>query len=349
MEGLRVGNNAAVGSQPPSASENPRIGIGLDSCVIPLSHGLFLIQTTDFFYPLVEDPFQMGRIACANVLSDLYAMGVMKVDNILMLLGISTKFTASERDIVVSLMIDGFRDCAAEAGTQVQGGQTVLNPWMTIGGVATAVCSRSEFIMPDRATVGDVLVLTKPLGTQVAVNAHQWMEMFNSGSGSDWWDKIAPVISFEEVREAYLHAMESMSRLNRVAARLMHKHGAHGATDVTGFGLLGHAGNLAECQQEEVSFLIHTLPIIAKMAEANRSSGNLFRLLEGKSAETSGGLLIALPADRAEAFCLEIEETEGWPAWIIGRVEAGERKARIADSPRILEVMRRAGEAGRPH
>lgn len=125
-----------------------QIGIGLDSCVLPTRHkGLSLVQTTDFFYPLVEDPYMQGKIACANVLSDLYAMGVSDCDNMLMLLGVSTDMTAKEREVVTTLMIKGFNDLAKEAGTSVNGGQTVLNPWYIVGGVATSVVSSNEFIM----------------------------------------------------------------------------------------------------------------------------------------------------------------------------------------------------------
>ena len=122
----------------------PRIGIGMDASITPLRHsGLSLVQTTDFFYPLVEDPYMQGKIACANVLSDLYAMGVTECDNMLMLLAVSTKMTEKERDVVVPLIMRGFKDCALEAGTTVTGGQTVMNPWCTIGGVATTICQVS--------------------------------------------------------------------------------------------------------------------------------------------------------------------------------------------------------------
>lgn len=88
-----------------------------------------------------------GKIACANVLSDLYAMGVTDCDNMLMLLGVSTKMTEKERDVVVPLIMRGFKDSALEAGTTVTGGQTVVNPWCTIGGVATTVCQPNEYIV----------------------------------------------------------------------------------------------------------------------------------------------------------------------------------------------------------
>lgn len=312
----------------------PTIGIGLDSCVIPLRFGgLSLLQTTDFFYPLVNDPYAMGKIACANVLSDLYAMGVMECDNMLMLLGLSSKFTEEERDIVVPLMLQGFRDLAAEAGTTVTGGQTVVNPWCLIGGVATSVCQQNEFIMPDQAVVGDVLVLTKPLGTQPAVNAFQWMNQKNQH-----WNRIRHAISVEETEKAYTDAIVHMSRLNRHGARLMHVFGAHAATDVTGFGILGHAENLAKQQRNEVTFAIHNLPVIAKMVAVSKASIINFGLLKGTSAETSGGLLIVLSREQATKYCQQILATEGHPAWIIGVVEKGDRSARIIGRPRIIEV-----------
>ncbi|RUS69586.1 hypothetical protein EGW08_022652 [Elysia chlorotica] len=193
-------------------------------------------------------------------------------------------------------------------------------------------CYAIENIRPDNSVVGDVLVLTKPLGTQVAVNAYQWLDQ------PERWNRVKLVVSEDDVRKAYQRAMFSMARLNRTAARLMHKYNAHGATDVTGFGLLGHANNLARVQKQEVGFVIHNLPVIAKMAAISKACGNLFGLLQGTSAETSGGLLIALPREQAAAFCKDIEKQEGYQSWIIGIVEKGNRTARIIDKPRVIEV-----------
>ncbi|KAM7157273.1 selenide, water dikinase 1 isoform 7-T9 [Molossus nigricans] len=280
--------------------------------------------------------FQLkGRIACANVLSDLYAMGVTECDNMLMLLGISNKMTDRERDKVMPLIIQGFKDAAEEAGTSVTGGQTVLNPWIVLGGVATTVCQPNEFIMPDNAVPGDVLVLTKPLGTQVAVAVHQWLDI------PEKWNKIKLVVTQEDVELAYQEAMMNMARLNRTAAGLMHTFNAHAATDITGFGILGHAQNLAKQQRNEVSFVIHNLPVLAKMAAVSKACGNMFGLMHGTCPETSGGLLICLPREQAARFCAEIKSPkygEGHQAWIIGIVEKGNRTARIIDKPRIIEV-----------
>ncbi|KAF0041219.1 hypothetical protein F2P81_007117 [Scophthalmus maximus] len=319
----------------------PRLGIGMDTCVIPLRHGgLSLVQTTDYIYPIVDDPYMMGRIACANVLSDLYAMGVTECDNMLMLLGVSNKMSEKERDKVMPLVIQGFKDASEEAGTSVTGGQTVLNPWVVLGGVATTVCQPNEFIMPDNAVPGDVLVLTKPLGTQVAVAVHQWLDI------PEKWNKIKLVVTQEDVELAYHEAMMNMARLNRTAAGLMHTFNAHAATDITGFGILGHAQTLARQQRSEVSFVIHNLPVLAKMAAVSKACGNMFGLMHGTCPETSGGLLICLPREQAARFCAEIKSPkygEGHQAWIIGIVEKGNRTARIIDKPRIIEVAPQAG------
>ena len=105
-----------------------------------------LISTTDFFYPLVEDPYMQGRIACANTLSDVYAMGINRVDNILMVLAISLQMNELEQKVITKEMIRGFNDCAKEAETKITGGQSIMNPWPIIGGVANVVCHESEYI-----------------------------------------------------------------------------------------------------------------------------------------------------------------------------------------------------------
>lgn len=311
--------------------------VGMDCSIIPLRQkDLFMISTTDFFYPLVTDPYVQGMIGCCNVLSDLYAMGVPNCDTMLMLLASSTQMQENERHIVTRRMIEGFNAKAAEAGTVVSGGQTVQNPWPIIGGTATAVCAESEFIRPEHAVPGDVLVLTKPLGTQVVVNAFQWLPK------PDRWQKVEHIVSKADVLGAFNVAVSAMSRLNRNGARLMRKYGAHGATDVTGFGFVGHARNLAQNQRAAVHFELHTMPIIRHMLQI--ADVTTFKLRSGYSAETSGGLLVALPVDKAEDFRRELEALDNAPAWIVGRVVAnpsGDRStndAYLVEKPTIVDV-----------
>uniref|UniRef100_A0A2K5P1I3 selenide, water dikinase n=1 Tax=Cercocebus atys TaxID=9531 RepID=A0A2K5P1I3_CERAT len=312
------------------------LDIRMDTYVIPLRHGgRSLVQTTDYIYPIVEDPYMTGRIASASVLSDFYAVGVMECDNMLMLLGVSNKMTDREGDKVMPLINQGFKDAAEEAGTSVTSGQTVLNPWIVLAGVATTVCQPNEFIMPDNAVPGDVLVLTKPLGTQVAVAVHQWLDI------PEKWNKIKLVFTQEDIELAYQEAMMNMARLNRTAAGLMHTFNAHAATDITGFGIWGHTQNLAKQQRNEVSFVIHNLPVLAKMAVVSKACGNMFGLMHGTCPETTGSLLICLPRQQAARFCAEIKSPkygEGHQAWIIGIVEKGNCTARIIDKPGIMEV-----------
>lgn len=251
------------------------------------------------------------------MLSDLYAFGVVNCDNVLMILAVSLEMSQLERDVVTKKMIEGFTAQIKAAETVITGGQTVLNPWPIIGGTAVSICSKDEFINPENVQNGDVIVLTKPLGTQVAVNVYQWLNLKDKSK----WNKISDTISEEEAIRSYEVAMNSMTRLNRNAAMLMHKYKSHGATDVTGFGILGHATNLAKYQiLKNLHFVIHTLPIIKNMKEVEEKLECMFNLMKGYSAETSGGLLICLPKENAEAFCNELLEKDGQPAWIVGYV-----------------------------
>jgi len=337
--------------------------IGMDCSVVPLRSlnkrlaneekgkeekdmELFMISTTDYFYPLVDDPYLQGRIGCANVLSDMYAMGVVDCDNVLMILAASTQMTKEEQQVTTTLMIQGFNDAANEAKTKVTGGQTVLNPWPIIGGTAMSVCSNEFFILPEKAVAGDFIVLTKPLGTQVAVNLYQWLYEIarDSNKNEKHWNKVKAKISAEQIELAYQTAMTSMSRLNRTGAMLMHKYNAHGATDVTGFGILGHGKNLAKNQKQSVNFILHSLPIIDRMLDIDLHLENMFSLRKGNSAETSGGLFICLPSESAaKEFCKEIEQLDEHPAWIIGNVVARDissasNECFITENPTIIPV-----------
>jgi selenide,water dikinase len=165
--------------------------------------------------------------------------------------------------------------------------------------------------------------------------------------------------------------MFGMARLNKPAAKLMHKFNAHAATDVTGFGLLGHAKNLAANQKAEVSFVIERLPCYANMVAVAKASPINFKLLDGYSAETSGkcneplspslyhyyhhqnhhhqactnhystvlgGLLIAMTQEDAVSFCEAFQKDDGHSAWIIGKVVKGSKDATIANHVNIIEV-----------
>lgn len=111
------------------------VGIGMDSAIIQLENHpeLSLVQSVDFFYPLIDDPYTMGRIALANVVSDIYAVGVVDIDKIDMILSASTSFTDHERDVVLPMIINGFKDAAKDAGCDVKVQNIAENPWCIIG------------------------------------------------------------------------------------------------------------------------------------------------------------------------------------------------------------------------
>lgn len=135
-------------------------------------------------------------------------------------------------------MLKGFKEAASEANCVINRVTVVENPWCTIGGIATAVLEADEFIAPINAVPGDVLVLTKPLGTQIACAAF-------TPNRRQKLENVTNSLELEYLRD---QAAESMGRLNRIGAELMHNFGAHACTDVTGFGILGHAKNLAMFQ-----------------------------------------------------------------------------------------------------
>lgn len=307
----------------------------MDSAVIPLSrHNMFLVQTVDFFYPLIDDPYIMGKIALANVVSDVYATGVTKIDKLRMIISAPTEFTEEQRDVIIPLMIKGFKDSASNCNVKVDVGSVSINPWCIVGGIATSVCLEDEIIFPNQVIDGDVLVLTKPLGTQLATNSYIWKQEISS----EWIKLQENGITIEDCDLMYHQAINSMSFLNKIAAELMHKYSAHGATDVTGFGLLGHAENLANFQQNNVSFELDTLPIIKNVMRISKILGREVKLLAGKAVETSGGLLIAMPHDKAHDFCNDFMEQSKMKAWIIGKVVAGKKDASMAKEVKIIEV-----------
>jgi len=260
-------------------------------------------------------------------------MGITKCDHMLMILGVCLNMSEEEQEISTREMIKGFNDKANEAGTIITGGQSVFNEYPMIGGVANTVINDSEIIYPKRGREGDVLILTKPIGSRVAVNLYKWYK-----NNDEKWNKAKSYISETDVQKAYDICSGEMASLNKTAAELMVKYKAHGATDITGFGLLGHAKNLAEAQEQKIDLRIHSLPIIYKMHELHDKVVN-YKLFEGFSAETSGGILMMVSPDHADQILREFKQIENKDAWIIGEVVKGNKQAFIEKKPKIIEVV----------
>jgi selenide,water dikinase len=304
---------------------DPRLLVGLevsdDAAVYRLSDDTALVQTVDFFPPIVDDPSTFGAIAAANALSDVYAMGGRPI----LALAIAG-FPEDMPPAVIGAILQGGADKVAEAGAVVAGGHTVIDQEPKYGLCVTGLVHPARLIAKAGTRPGDVLLLTKPLGTGTVTTALK--------RGLAHAEHVAA-------------ATASMLRLNRRAAELAVAAGVRSGTDITGFGLLGHAAELARNSAVGLEIWSEAVPLLPgalDYARADIFPGGLRRNrdyllgdgyvrlgggLDGARVEllfdpqTSGGLLLALPADAAAAL-LDAMRAAGESCWSIGVVREGE-------------------------
>jgi selenide,water dikinase len=303
---------------------HPNLLVGLDvsddAAVYRIAADLALVQTVDFFPPIVDDPYTFGAIAAANALSDIYAMGGRPI----LALAIAG-FPEDLAPSIISAILQGGADKVAEAGAVVAGGHTVVDKEPKYGLCVTGLVHPDRITAKSFARPGDILLLTKPIGTGVITTAHK-----------------RGIVAEEHLQAA----IASMLRLNRRAAEIAETVSLHSATDITGFGLLGHAGELARNSGVALEIALDRVPLLPGAIEyaqrdifpgglgRNRDyllSEGFVRLAEGLDAartqllfdpQTSGGLLFALP-EAASAELLEHMDAAGEPCWEIGRVVEG--------------------------
>lgn len=306
---------------PPPTDPNLLIGTDTadDAGVYRISADLALVQTVDFFTPVVDDPYWFGAIAAANALSDIYAMGGTP----LTALNIAAfPIGTLSRDILAEILRGG-ADKVREAGATIVGGHTVDDPEPKYGLAVTGLIHPGRILTNAGAQDGDVLVLTKPLGSGIATTA------IKRGLASD------------ELRDTVIALMAT---LNRAAAEAMLEVGARAATDITGFGLLGHLGEMAagsglaaSISASAVPLLPEVLALAAQGVVPGGSRRNLealvgrlhwdvaldepHRLVLG-DAQTSGGLLIALPAAAADSLLAALSR-RGVEGALIGGMVVG--------------------------
>lgn len=289
-----------------------------DAAVYRLSDDRALIMTVDFFAPVVDDPYCYGAIAAANAMSDVYAMG----GEVAMALNIAGFPLDMDEDVVAEIYRGG-AEKVAEAGGVIVGGHTIIDAEPKYGLSVIGFADPKQILTKGGAEAGDALYLTKPLGTGL----------------------IATAAKFEEAEEEHLHAaVVTMAQLNREPARIVREVGVHALTDVTGFGILGHGYEVAKASGVALEFAASALPILpGAMEYAYRGilTGGEFRNrqhLEGHvriadavsedcqhllyDPQTSGGLLIAVAAERTDAL------EEGFAAadvalWRVGEVVEG--------------------------
>lgn len=292
---------------------------GDDAAVYLVAEGRALVVTLDFFTPMIDDPFDFGRIAVANALSDVYAMGARPLFG-LNLLGFPRKLLSEG---IAERIIEGGATMAGEAGIVVLGGHSVDDPEPKFGMVAVGEVEPDRIVRNVGARAGAVLVLTKPLGTGVITTALK--------------ADAAPAGAVEA-------AVRSMTTLNAAAAAAMLEVGVQAATDVTGFGLLGHLSRMLEASGVAADLDAGAVPLLEgarEAAAAGHAPGGTRRNLADLAAnldfdagvddvtrllladaQTSGGLLMAVEAERAGALLERLDEA-GVTATTVGRVVAG--------------------------
>lgn len=300
-------------------SQDPNLLVGLhtadDAAVYKISGETAVIQTLDFFTPIVDDPYVFGQIAAANALSDVYAMGGRP----LLALNIVCFPNCLSTDVLGEIMKGGAQK-VGEAGAIIAGGHTVQDDEPKYGLAVVGLARPEEIITNAGARPGDLLVLTKPLGTGIIATALK--------------AEMAP-------REAYAAAVNTMAALNAGASLAMKETGAGACTDITGFGLLGHAAEMARASGVSLIFRLAEIPLLPRAAELAATGlipAGAYHNRDFLSAEvvfdpdippehravlfdpqTSGGLLIAIAEEKADALLRSLHEKGVLDARVIGR------------------------------
>lgn len=306
---------------PPTIDPNVLVGAELsdDAAVYRLSDEQALVATLDFITPVVDDPYQFGAIAAANALSDVYAMGARPLFA-LNVVGFPRERLPLEQ---LGRIIQGGADKAAEAGIGILGGHSVDDPEPKYGLVVLGLVDPKRVVTNRGARPGDVLVLTKPLGIGIITTALK-----------------RDAVSAQTVAQA----VAVMSMLNRAASEAMVAVGVNAATDVTGFGLLGHLAEILNASRVGARIeagAVPLLPEVMELAEAGYVPGGTRRNRDALAdfvqwgtevdeatrlilcdAQTSGGLLIAVPGERRALLLRELE-ARGARGTVIGEVVAG--------------------------
>lgn len=259
------------------ADDDLLFGVGEDASARQLTDDLALVSTVDFFTPIVDDPYDFGRVAACNAASDAFATGAVDNVDCLVVLGLPRDLTEYAPPILA-----GIADALDDVGGVVAGGHTILSPWPFAGGSVTATAPPDALLTSQGTEPGDRLYLTKPLGTQPAMGASRV-------SDEDFVDLVAdaperPIVDITE------EAIAWMTTPNRDAA-LASRPVATAMTDVTGFGLVGQAQIVAD--HSAVGIELTDLPVIAGTPSLSRLFG--YGLSDGESAETSGGLFFSVP------------------------------------------------------
>jgi selenide,water dikinase len=280
------------------------------------------LNTLDFFTPMVDEPEIQGRIAGSNVTSDIYTLAVTKIPSVLTIMA----FPEDMPDELAVGMLKGFGDFCREMDAPVVGGHTIRNPWPIIGGAATGIGDPEKIVYTRGAKVGDKLFLTKPLGIAPAMAAYR---LRKEEEGREFLKDVPE----ELVDEAVAGAINAMTTSNKPVAEAMQQVPVHAATDVTGFALKGHAGNMAMLSKVDIMIdqlaVIRGTPILAELFG--------FPLLTGESKETAGGILIAIAKENVDNLLDELDKRR-IKHFEVGHVIKGTGNVIVPEKVKVVEA-----------
>jgi selenide,water dikinase len=303
-------------------SEDILAGPWENSSVVKITSNLVVLNTLDFFTPIVDEPEIQGRIAGSNVTSDIYALAVTDIVSVLSIMA----FPENMPDELAVGMLKGFGDFCREMGAPVVGGHTIWNPWPIIGGAATGVSEIRKIIYTKGAQVGDRLFLTKPLGIAPAMAAYRLRK-------EEEGRELLKEVPEDLVETAVAEAIEGMITSNKPVAEAMQKVPVHAATDVTGFGLKGHAGNMAVLSN--VDIVIDQLAVIRGTPILTEIFG--YPLLQGEAKETAGGMLIAVDKEDADGLLSELDKRKV-RHFEVGYVTEGNGNVNVVKNAKVIEA-----------
>jgi selenide,water dikinase len=293
-----------------------------NSSVVKITNNLAVLSTLDFFTPMVDEPEIQGRIAGSNVTSDIYALAVTNIVSVLSIMA----FPENMPDELAVGMLKGFGDFCREMGAPVVGGHTIRNPWPIIGGAATGIGEIEKIIYTKGAKVGDRLFLTKPLGIAPAMAAYR---LRKEEQGREFLKEVPEVL----VEAAVAEAIEGMITSNKPVAEAMQKVPVHAATDVTGFGLKGHAANMAVLGK--VDIVIDQLAVIRGTSVLTEIFG--YPLLQGEAKETAGGMLIAVGKEDSDDLLSELDKRKV-RHFEVGYVTKGNGNVNVLKDAKVIEA-----------
>lgn len=283
-----------------------------------------VVENVDIFTPIHDDPHIQGEIIACNATNDVFAMGATDIVSL-------QAFLAYPKDLpeeIVVGVLKGMSCFMKDFGSKLTGGQTIHNPCPVFGGIALGVTHPRNIVYSSGAKLGDVAVLTKPLGVQSAMRSYRDMQ-------DEKRDALLTKFDEQSLLKMQDIAVRIMTKSNLEVAQAMNEVGVSAATDITGFGLLGHANNVSELSGVDV--VIDKLPVIKDTLKLAEFFGH--KLASGFGAETAGGMLVFMESTKVELF-QKLLADKGLPCWTVGKAMSSEGSpcASLAQDVQFIET-----------